>query len=221
MKISGLDELPSGNDALRTYNRRAAVRLGLPILKNYRGSIRLRRILIIHHVKVKVRLERIAGVPYVADRIARPNAASWPHFDASRFQVAVIAVLVVPVIDDHQVSTGRRRVWFAGNVLNNIITDGDNNAFFCGENSLAVSQVVAVGSALPPETFAVGSNLNEIVREGFGKESFVRIHKVVRRLDVPHTFKRQMPEESLASPERSRGFSKIRLAGRFVIHFHH
>src|SRR6266850_2862457 len=219
MRISGLDELPSRNYALRTYNGRAAIGLGFPILKNHRDSVRLRRIQIVHDVKVKVRFERIAGVSYLADRIARPHAVSHLHFDTSRLQMAIIAVLVIRVIDDHQITSRHRRVWFAGNILNDITTHEGNDAFFCREHSLPISLVVAVVPAFALETPAIGSNLDEIVSEGFGKESLVRIEKAVLARNVPNTFKRETARETLGALECSRGFPESILALGFVIHF--
>src|SRR6266481_566698 len=63
-------------------------------------------------------------------------------------------------------------------------------------------------SCFLPETLAIGSNLNEIVCEAFGKESLVRIQKAMLRRDIPYTFKRQTSQESFSALEPSRGFSK-------------
>src|SRR6266571_3447641 len=101
---SRLDKFPARQDSHLTRNGKPAVCLRFPVFKNDWDSIRLADVGITHHMKVKMRLGRIAGVADLAQNIPRAHARSRLHGYSEGLQVGVVAELIVAVIDDHHVS---------------------------------------------------------------------------------------------------------------------
>src|SRR5207247_3400180 len=100
--------------------------------------------------------------------------------------MGVITKLIVPVIDDDDISTGRRYVrCFPRNIFGHIASHGYNRPILRCENFLSIGVVIGITLSVPLIALAIRSDLQEVISVGFREKSFVWIQVSVLRRDIP------------------------------------
>src|SRR5688572_32781099 len=85
-------------------------------------------------MKVEMRFPGIACIPDLPDRLSCFNACANLHRNIGP-QVSVIAELILPMIDDNEVSAGIFRINRSRNIFRDVCADRRNNTTFYGDRS--------------------------------------------------------------------------------------
>jgi hypothetical protein len=101
-----------------------------------------------HHVKVKVRRKRVAGVPYQAEDLAALDRIAWVNANFSLLKVSIERVAAVAEIEDYTIPVGFFDLDIGGILAGSLawirIGDGSDFGVGDGEGFLAVDGVALV-----------------------------------------------------------------------------